>query len=1039
MAATCVLDIGSDNVIPERLSLRNFMCYREELPPLEFDGLHVACLSGDNGSGKSALLDAITWSLWGKARLSSDDELIAVGAQDMEVDFQFGLNGHTYRVVRKRSRSKRGQSSLDFQMRNGSGWKVLTEATLRETQQAVSSTLKIDYDTFINSAFLLQGRADEFTSRKKPAERKQVLAEILGLTEYDVLQQAARDQAAEFERQAFGKQALLGDLQRRADDAPKYQALLEQTNLLLAGVEQELATLEAQRAAVAERQRLLATQQDMLHEARRQQQEVDAELAHLAGELATLTRRIGEGEALQARRDAITAGIAALDTAEQELTALDALQPTYQALLDERRAAQEQLTAHERELRMEAQLLTRTLQELDERAAEHAHTQERIAKGERLVAELVPQLSELHQLREQRAELSRRELLLRELETQRRDIEERITLRKQSLIASREEAQRTIRRLEARIADQTLWQRQFDAARRAVAELDQLQQTLDAQRSEETAAVEAVGALRAEQRRIEQQGKELREKLASLKTTDHDAATCPLCQSDLGHAGIARLMQQYEHERDQLRTQLVAVRETCSTHEATLTQHRTHITATETHIADLRHTAAQVHALEQRLSEAAADRAELRHQNETLATIVEQLEQRTYAEVEQRELAAVEAELAAAGGSSAALREQAELLSTHIADLERQSARIERYQGELAALGEKLAALDVELARRPAATAALAALDEQLASAAFGAEARQVLAEVDARLAALGYQREAYEAARQAARELRVWRAEAQQLQQTDALLHELGAQQQRCQEAQQRRTSELAAIAARIAQLGASMHDLTEAEQQAQVLDGQIGGKRSQRDAALSDRSQYHQRLGDAEDAREALAVEQFALHELRAQQGLYEELAQCFGKKGVQAMLIETAIPELEHEANRLLSRMTDNQMHLTFETQRDTKKGDTVETLDIKIADALGTRAYEAFSGGEAFRVNFAVRVALARLLARRTGANLETLVIDEGFGTQDAKGRERLVDAITSVQDDFRRILVVTHIQELKDLFPAQIEINKTDSGSVWSIS
>ena len=68
-----------------------------------------------------------------------------------------------------------------------------------------------------------------------------------------------------------------------------------------------------------------------------------------------------------------------------------------------------------------------------------------------------------------------------------------------------------------------------------------------------------------------------------------------------------------------------------------------------------------------------------------------------------------------------------------------------------------------------------------------------------------------------------------------------------------------------------------------------------------------------------------------------------------------------------------------------------------------------------------------------------ANLQTLIIDEGFGSQDGRGRERLVEAITSIQEDFKRILVITHIQELKDLFPVQIEITKTDAGSIWEVN
>jgi exonuclease SbcC len=173
--------------------------------------------------------------------------------------------------------------------------------------------------------------------------------------------------------------------------------------------------------------------------------------------------------------------------------------------------------------------------------------------------------------------------------------------------------------------------------------------------------------------------------------------------------------------------------------------------------------------------------------------------------------------------------------------------------------------------------------------------------------------------------------------------------------------------------------------------------------------------------------------------EKAVFEELRLAFGKKGVQAMIIEAAIPEIEYEANQLLSRMTEGRMHVRFETQRETLKGDTLETLDINIADELGTRSYELFSGGEAFRVNFAIRIALSKLLARRAGAQLQFLVIDEGFGTQDAEGRQRLVEAINSVQDDFERILAITHIEELRDAFPVRIEITKTADGSQFRLT
>lgn len=216
--------------------------------------------------------------------------------------------------------------------------------------------------------------------------------------------------------------------------------------------------------------------------------------------------------------------------------------------------------------------------------------------------------------------------------------------------------------------------------------------------------------------------------------------------------------------------------------------------------------------------------------------------------------------------------------------------------------------------------------------------------------------------------------------------------------------------------------------------------------DALRLDKRLADERVGGARQqlaALEALAEQKLRLKLQRATDAdnlsLLEELQLAFSKRGVPAMIIETAVPELERTANELLSRMTDGRMAVRIETQREIKSGDLREALDIIISDELGTRSYDLYSGGESFRINFAIRIALSRLLARRAGAQLRSLFIDEGFGSQDARGREQLVAAINSIQDDFDLILVITHIDEMKDAFPARIEVEKTPQGSRYRLS
>jgi exonuclease SbcC len=168
------------------------------------------------------------------------------------------------------------------------------------------------------------------------------------------------------------------------------------------------------------------------------------------------------------------------------------------------------------------------------------------------------------------------------------------------------------------------------------------------------------------------------------------------------------------------------------------------------------------------------------------------------------------------------------------------------------------------------------------------------------------------------------------------------------------------------------------------------------------------------------------------------FAEIVKALGKDGLQALLIEQALPEIEQEANILLAQLTDNQTQIYIESLRDLKKGGSKETLDIKISDAIGLRPYEMFSGGEAFRIDFALRIAISKLLARRAGTALQTLIIDEGFGSQDDDGLQLIMDSILKIQDNFAKVIIVSHLPSMKEQFPVQFLVEKKASGSVVTV-
>lgn len=224
----------------------------------------------------------------------------------------------------------------------------------------------------------------------------------------------------------------------------------------------------------------------------------------------------------------------------------------------------------------------------------------------------------------------------------------------------------------------------------------------------------------------------------------------------------------------------------------------------------------------------------------------------------------------------------------------------------------------------------------------------------------------------------------------------------------------------------------------QLQEIETSLTNLRNQEKEARNLLGQVTQLISRAEQTEKLQKEKLKQKADLQKEKEAYDELALAFGKRGIQAMIIETAIPEIEEEANNLLGRLTEGRMKIELRTQRETKTASIVETLDIIISDEMGDRPYENYSGGEQFRVNVAIRLALSKLLTRRAGAKLQFLVIDEGFGTQDVQGRSKIVEVLDTIKDDFEKILIITHLDELKEEFPTRIEVSKNSSGSTFEV-
>ncbi len=846
-------------MIPVTLKLTGFLSYREPTV-LDFSGFDLACISGMNGAGKSSLLDAITWALFGQAR-KSDDALIHTGADAAEVIFTFDYEGARYRVQRVMPRGK--TKLLEFQIEDGNTWRALTEKSLRETQARIEAILRMDYETFVNASFFLQGKADQFT-QQRPGDRKRILSSILGLEAWDVYK----------ERAAERRKALERDL-----------AILDSR---LSEIDDELAEEADRKARLSD----LETRLEQVSAARKNQEAVLESIRAVAASLRE-QRKLVETLSAQAQR------------AENALNALE-------TRLAARRAERDAQTA----------LLNRAADiEADYQRWQHAHAD--LERWENLAAQF-----RAHEKRRQpfaeaiRAAQSRLEQEREHLRKQQAEIEKQT-----ALIADIER--------ECAVIQQNL-----DAAAQKIAAREQDKQHLAAMREESA-------ALKADNAALKTQMDALKARIENLEQVS--GAECPLCGQPLSEAHRETTLAQLNEEGRQMGDRW---------------------RANKTRIEDL---ARQIQTLEKQI----ADQAHI--ENERL---------------------------------------------THERNLSQRQERLENIRRAQAHWQQTDAPR-------------LQEVEEALQTQTFAAQERQHLAAIDAELKALGYDPAAHESVRQRELDSRPAQDAFANLEKARAALAplereiaDLQAQHASLQAEAETQRQQYAQAAARLTAAEAAAPNQNDAEQallnlqeQENILLREIGAAR-----------QAVEVLNSLRKRRQTIEAER---EDLRLRINRLKTLERAFGKDGVPALLIEQALPEIESKANDLLDRLSNGTMSVRFATQAEYKSGkrdDLKETLDILISDSAGTRDYEMFSGGEAFRVNFAIRLALSEVLAQRTGARLQTLVIDEGFGTQDPQGRQRLIEAINLVRPDFAKILIITHLDELKEAFPNRIEVEKTERGS-----
>ena len=1007
-------------MIPVSLRVKNFLSYGTAADELDFGAFHVACLSGGNGQGKSALLDAVTWAIWGEARKTSgaqkpDEDLIRVGTRDMEVELVFDLEHTRYRVTRTYHRSASGKTSkpgLEFHLFDpeSSDYRPLTAGSVRDTQALIHARVGIDYETFINSAFLLQGRSDEFT-KKKPAERKEILGRILGLDRYERLAQRASRRYSEAREHVKRYESTVERLKEAVAEEREWKDEHENTQKT---VEQlEVARIERQQAEAGLREKLSAL--DAVARQAAEQRETLGRLAtrrtRLDEAAATLATRIAEADKLVTRSEVIEQDHARYERLLAERDQLDekaTLRRGIEHQAQEQRLALERVKMeHEGKIerkRTEVELDKKRLADDGQRIHyERPRVEEELERSRRATEELA-RLQERRLARERL--IDRREALDKQLDAERNRITGTITAltvqvrEAEEAIGSVKELQLQARALAERVSEVEAWQTRLENVREAG-----------------TGAKADVSALEAERDRLGHELDQLSERIERLQSL-HDEA-CPTCGTALTPAHRSTVEATYRQEQDALKKQVASIQEKLEAAEQRRTTLREQYAALREKLAAANGVATKLGRIEHQLSQGEEAQRSLAEKKAEAGRLQRLLDKSAYRPEAHAARLALQEELDAHPFDEAAFQD-VQREADRLAD---RKARLE----ELKTLAERRSSIQQKL---HANETELATLSADLESGSVLGPLQRKIADLERQLAEVGYDGEHHKAVRDSLEALREAPRLFARLMEAQRNLTDWSRRKAELAEEQEGVRAESEAVSQSLAATSEALQARPALEAQHAAAGEASRNAEKELGEAQARLGMLAERLQRCADDRAVLKETRVALKEAKSQAALYRHLRGAFGTHGIPSLIIEETLPELEDRANELLVRLSKGRTRVTLETLKEKKSGGTKETLDIRITDEQGVaRSYETFSGGEAFRVNFALRIALAQLLAERSGVRIRTLVIDEGFGTQDPDGIGRLIEAIHAIQDDFDKMLVITHLEELKSAFPIRIEVTK----------
>ena len=1039
-------------MLPLKLTMKNFLSFANP-PTFDFTQFSMACFSGINGIGKSAIVDAITWALWGEVSKKIagagnsriEPELLRDDTTEMSVELEFLENGEKYKVIRTFYAGTKNKSLLNiFKMSDNAYQCISSDPPMISTDSKIlAEHLLIDYHTFTNTAFIRQGNSDEFTS-KTPSQRKDVLLPLIVPPEYTKLHEGANNERRRIVSETDKIDSAVIDIQ---DSLSVLSNIWCPQDPALSKKDMRRVWLDTQ-YDFSESKSLLDTQMDALksnvtltetalQNSKKLLQETQTELSQL---LVTQEKVSGLLQTQASLSNTHGGLVSKLKEAQHTLSTIQASNTSLEdlrAFVQQHTMAvhdQEQLATKESQVTHHAEAIESirfTLEDRKTLLAEKVQSlQSQVDETATLLKqgdEIQQKYRELTQARESvRTAADKGDLLtarLTPIKENSKVLELAIIVFDKELSQHKETLHRLFAQAECteslEVVEDSI-QETVEAISSNTKKLEWMQGVVTDLKRQEGEYYEAISKIaRLSERRNSVSNELSKQKALLADIKSGEITACQECGSVLSGDAYRNKLQAYITDLTGKKAGMVddmsELQEKRKSLECGDKLQQAQIDAAQ--YTQAHDTLTQKH---ERLSRIREDI--IRERAEYQATYQERyiIEQQADGVVSQMD--ALEQSIT----EQASLQDTAQsLVNMHVKyetlydQVQAAQERITEYQNRLGSAQSQYGAHCASMRNHPDIAS------HEIALVALRAETSSIM------------ERYGDESVSQCITRLSPYveslRMAERNIEQKSALLQSIDSLTTQQEEIETRLTSTKTEIDAiefdevfitnNKCIIETALEQITRDEQQLQ----QVNKEMASLQVTLQQYESHQEKLQALYAQKEKLTKNLYLLDILRT----------ATGREGIPSALIQTTIENIEEETNNIIS-LFDPNMLIRFETEKVIKSTKQARgTLDIKIVTGSHERFYEMYSGGQKYRIDFAIRVAMSKVLSLQAGSPLELLVIDEGFGTQDVAGLESIVQVINKLQ--FPKIIIITHIDTLRNALPSNVHFFQENGSTTFTIA